>query len=232
MPKYTEADLKKIRKDIPIASAELKVLQDEIKKANDELAFSKAEKKNAELLTEAERSKVSLIWDSVARKLQLAQAVNDSLIKENRDISEKIVFTKAQVTLMQGLLHDTIVRLTETAKREPQGMVAGLLKAMQDNLNRVVRQRDSEAQTLTRIQTERANLEKSVEALEAQAAGFAGKVEEKAVVEKQLVTMREEIAGADDMIKKIRERDHDSEVMALRLTKEYRDTYFKNNPEQ
>lgn len=225
--KYSEADLKKIRKDIPIALEELKAVQDELKKANGELAFSRAETKSAELATEAERSKVSLIWDSVARKLQLTQAVNDSLTKENREVSEKLNFAKAQLTLMQGLLHDTIVRLTAAAKREPRGMVADLLKVMQDSLRSVIRQRDSEKETLARVQAERANLEKSVEALEAQAAGFAGKVDEKAVVETQLAAAREELANSDAMIKAIKERDHDSQVMALRLTEEYKATYFK-----
>lgn len=227
MAKNDEATLRKIRKDIPIASAELEAIRRDVEVANKELLIAQQETKNAQALTESERSKVSIIWESTARKLQLTQAVHESLAKDNAEKGDKLAFTRAQLTLMQNLLHDTIVRLTEASKREPKGMVAGLIKAMHESLNQVVSQRKSESETLVMLQAERTKLQESVAALSAQEATFAGKVEEKLELEAKMLEMQKELANADEMVKDIQRRDHDSAVMAMRMTKEYQDVYFK-----
>jgi hypothetical protein len=220
-------DLLKIRKDIPVALSELEATNALIRAAKTDLSRLESEKNAAQLLVINEQKKVALIWEGVAQKLQLAQAVKSSLVKENETLSGEMDFTKAQLSLMQTLLHDTIQNLAAIARREPKGMVNDLLRTMTDNLARVVKERDTEKETLSAIRTQREKLERSVTALTLQAEGFAGKILEKEAVEKELADMRVQLAQTDQTIRDIETRDHDSRVMAIRMTKEYQEMYAK-----
>lgn len=231
MPKVTQATILKIRKDISEAKTELTAVREQIAESNIELEAAQAALKNAQVLTDAERSKVSMIWEGVASKLQMSKSVNDSIVKESAVVNDNLAFSKAQLSLMQMLLHDTIKRITDAAKQQPKGLVADLISAMKSNLDRLVRQRNLEAETLELLKQERAGLETSVASLEAQAAGFAGKVAEKAALERQMEEIQRQMGDVSLKIKDIEMRDHDSQVMAFRMTKEYQDIYFKNNPQ-
>lgn len=222
MAKRSQANVLKIKQDIREASAELEIVLAERDEAVVSRDTARAELKATQHEVETERGKISLMWESVAGKLKLAQSVRKSLETENKEVGDKLSFTKAQLSLVQGLMRDAIERLTIEAAKQPSGMLAGLMEAMKSSLKRVMAARDAELQALEIVKGEHAKLNEQLKALQEQADGFAGKVEEKKELEAQIAELEKEISGAASTIEDIARRDHDSKVLEYRMTKEYK----------
>lgn len=222
MAKRSQANVLKIRQDIREASAELKTVLEERDAAVASKELAQSELKATKHEVETERGKITLMWEGVAGKLSIAQSVRKNLEKENKETSDKLSFTKAQLSLVQGLLRDTLDRLTIEAAKQPSGLLAGLMEAMKGSLKRVMNARNAELEAFEAVKAEHAKLEDQLKALQAQAEGFAGKVEEKKVLEAEIAELQAEIAGAATTIEDIARRDHDSKVLEYRMTKEYK----------
>lgn len=225
MPKVTEAQVVKIRKDREIASAELEVVLAELTDIQEKVAAASIELAVAESQTKDETEKANKVWEGTVLRVRTLNIVKEGLIKENKELNSTIAFSKAQLSLMQELMREAMVRLSDIASREPRGMVSGLLTALTQSLVSIKKQRDAEAETVAQLRAERTKLEQAVTHLTVQVQDFAAKSEEKKTVEEKLASARAELISLTETIKDVEKRDADSEVLKARLSDEFKDLY-------
>jgi chromosome segregation ATPase len=214
MPKYSPINVVKIKKEIEKYSSELSLILSDIKISSNEL-------ENIRVLVRSEQEKVANLWDDIAKKLAVTQKAKQQLEQEISSLVNNRSILESNINVLNNLLLETTKKLSEIPTKNT--LLDSLIVESKKILETITRQKERKESELKVLMAEKEKLGVGISLMKDQESSIINKLEE---LNKSVSSLLKEKQSYTDLIEEIKKRDHNSKVMAQRLTEEYKQVYF------
>lgn len=216
MPKYTESNVLKIKKDIQRYSV---VLSDVVKQCEEEQTKLKRLRQESE----AEVERVNRLGNQMAMSIQARKVIIGDLNQEITNLRADKSVIESQLSLWTRLLAETIKKLQLINEKKDDSFLKSLVREGANLLLNMSKKKEAERIYLENLKKEKEVLELNNSILKKQETAVRNQVES---LNTQIKSKNDALINLEKQKQEIERRDYDSKVMAIRLTKEYQDVYF------
>lgn len=224
MPKYSEKNVLKIKKDVERFSKKLGTLNEKIKEANTDLAnvrkiveaYDETIKVKQDAILDLEKKHELTMQKFLQDKSLMIVGLNE-LEKDRINLVNKIKLLKEEVANARSEHNSEMAYLGSVGStlKEDLSVIVDRIERGSELYNKIQKSKENLANAITNLKKNKSILEKKVLILDKEIGEKEGDVS-------HLLSEKERLA---DTLADIERREHDAKVMELRLSDEYLRVY-------